>query len=1451
MPKIVCVAVAVFTLSIFFVNGQTPVANFTANNLAGCSPLIVQFQDLSSGNPTSWSWDFGSGNTSSNQNPTATYFIPGNYTVTLTVKNANGSNTLVRSQYITVYETPTINFSASQTTGCFPLHVQFTDNSNPGAGNTNTGWFWDFGDGAVSTEQNPLHTYTSAGSFTITLKVTNDKGCYRVTTTPNYITTNPGITGGFTNTLPAVCQPPADVSFTNTSAGPGTLTYQWDFGDGAVSTDQNPLHTYTTTGLYSVKLIVNNDNGCTDTVTKNNLIPVGQYNPSFTNPGGVCINIPASFINTSQPVPSSQVWDFGDGTTSNQPNPVKTYTTAGTYTVKLITNYGTCSDSVSNTINVLDKPAAAFTAANAVSCKPPLDVNFQDQSINATAWQWRFGDGATSDQQNPAHTYTDYGSYNVTLIVTNASGCIDSVTKTAFVKIIKPQISIPSLPIAGCIPFTINPVAVITIGDAVTSYLWDFGDGNTSASATPVHTYPVQGTYTVRLIITTSTGCTDTLLINNAVRVGSQPTADFSATPIPVCASDPVLFTDLSTTADAWLWNFGDGTTSSAQNPSHTYLQPGIYTITLTVTNNGCPASATKTNYITVRPPVAAFIAVPNCANRLQFSFLDQSLGPVTTWLWDFGDGATSNLQNPVHDFPALGVYNVTLTATTVFGPGDQCSYSIAKTIYSIDENPDFTVNTNPACKGSPVTFTTTVGHPSYIAAYQWDFGDGTTTATNTLAINHIYTNSGTYSVQLITRDINGCRDTMTKPNFIRVNGPRANFSATNSAGCKGLNVTFNDLSTTDGVNAITNWRWDFGDGTIQNYTGGPFQHVYLNEGTYSVKLKTTDASGCSDSLTIPNLVIATDPVPGFTSLDTLSCPGATVNFNNTSVAVNYTSAWDFGDGNTSAVASPGHIYTATGFYTVKLRITDQYGCPDSITKNTFVKIDSPVAGFTLDDSISSCTPFQVKFKNSSTYFASVLWKFGDAGISTFPDSVVHYYGLPGTFQVSLIATSPGGCRDTAYKTVTVYDTAGSFINYTPLGGCSPQSVSFTAFTPGQVTYLWDFGDGNTDSTSIPATGHVYTSFGDYVPRVIMKDPSGCLVPISGINTIHVTGSITKFGLDKNLICDSGSVNFIDSTTFNDPITNWNWDFGDGGTSTAQNPTHLYSSPGIYTVSLNTLTTAGCRDTATLTNIVKVVLSPLIAITGDSAACIFNTMTQQGIFLRNDTSAVTWSWNFPNGNLSALQNPPPQSYTTAGNFTVTAIATNSDGCTDTEVKNIVVNPLPVIDMPGTVTLMVGTSLTIPATYSPNAATWQWSPQAGLSCTSCPQPEATPKFNTTYHVLVIDSNGCRNTGAINIIVVCKDGNIFIPNTFSPNGDGSNDKFYPRGKGIDRVQVLRIFNRWGEVVFEKINFPVNDSGYGWDGTFKGKGPQPDVYVYQVEVYCTNGELIKFTGNVALIL
>ncbi|MES1220996.1 MAG: PKD domain-containing protein, partial [Bacteroidota bacterium] len=854
LAVIISLATIAFTFTSFTVCAQVPVANFTASPIVGCSPLFVTFQDLSSGNPTSWVWDFGNGNTSTLQNPSSIYLTPGKYTVVLTVKNANGANTLTRSQYIEVYEIPTVSFTASKTNGCFPLKVQFTDNSSAGAGNSSTAWFWDFGDGSVSTQQNPVHTYTASGSFAVTLKVTNDKGCYRVATVPNYIQTLAELVPGFTNNQPAVCQPPADVTFTNNSFGPGALSYQWNFGDGATSTDSSPLHTYTVKGLYDVSLVVISSTGCTDTLIKTKLIPVGTYSPTFSAPDTVCINSSAAFTNTSSPVPTGVTWDFGDGTTSVDNNPTKVYSTAGVYSVKMVANYGSCIDSVSKNITVLAKPVVDFTAPIVNGCQPPLTVNFQDQSTNAASWQWNFGDGATSNLQNPSHSYTSLGNYDVTLIVSNAFGCIDSITKPAFVKIAKPVITIPSLPTAGCVPFTINPVATITSVDAVVSYLWDFGDGTTSTLQNPSHTYPSQGTYTVSLKIITATGCTETLVINNAVSTGTLPTVDFAGVPLSLCVDQGVQFTDNSSSGTSWLWNFGDMESSTQKNPLHFYTYAGTFSVTLTVSNNGCPATVVKTNYITVNPPEASFTFTPDCNSRKHFIFTDASIDALT-WFWDFGDGTTSTDQSPVHDYAALGTYSVSLTTTN-----GTCSNTFSRTIHAIDENPDILAIPNPGCRKSPIGLSAINIAPNNISSYNWDFGDGSTSTVSVNGLNHTYNTSGNYTISLTTTDINGCTDNITKANFLRINGPTANFSATNTSGCQGLTTTFNDLSTTDGVNAITNWQWDFGDGSIQNFATGPFQHAYLNAGTYSVKLKVTDASGCSDTLTIPDLIITTDP---------------------------------------------------------------------------------------------------------------------------------------------------------------------------------------------------------------------------------------------------------------------------------------------------------------------------------------------------------------------------------------------------------------------------------------------------------------------------------------------------------------------------------------------------------------------------------------------------------------
>lgn len=1439
------------TACLFAVNSlaQVPTANFSGSPLSGCSPLIVNFQDLSTGGPTGWNWNFGNGNTSVLQNPTATYFTPGTYTVTLTASNLNGSNTLIRTQYITVYEPPTVNFMANTRTGCFPLRVQFSDLSMPGAGNTNVSWSWDFGNGLTSTQQNPLVTYNTAGTYTVSLTVTNDKGCTRTVTRPNYITVTNGVDAAFTFSNPTVCHAPATINFTNTSTGPPTLSYQWDFGDGNFSTAISPSHTYLADGSYVVTLVTTSTAGCVDTFRSNPIV-IGAFTTSFNAPLTACINERVTFTNTSAPVPVSATWNFGDGGTATGINSNHTYTLPGTYTVRLYNTYSSCTDSAQQTITINPRPVADFTAPATVRCEPPFTVNFQDMSTGgATGWQWDFGDGNTSTLQNPSHTYTSYGSFTVTLVATNAFGCTDTIRRTNYIRIQRASISIPNLPERGCIPYTTTFTPTITSLDAVTSYNWDFGDGGTSTLPNPTYTYTTQGTYTVRLIITTSTGCTDTLIVTNAIRVGSKPSADFSASPIPVCGTQRVYFTNLTTPAsDEWNWNFGDGGTSTLENPFHSYSDTGYFTIQLIATNNGCPDTLVRQNYVQVLPPIARFTPVPDCNNRLRFSFTDQSIAPQT-WEWDFGDGSpVSTIQNPSHIYPAFGNYTVRLIVTN-----GACADTTFRTIRTVDENPDFASNVTSACKIAQINFQATNINTANITLYTWDFGDGTPVqVVPNPVIPHVYTISGTYTVRLITTDINGCRDTITKTNYIRINGPLAGFSATNTGGCAGLTTTFNDLSTTDGVNALTNWQWHFGDGSVQDYSAPPFQHTYNTPGVYSVKLVVTDAAGCKDSLTRNNLVTVTDPVPNFTSADTLTCPGATVRFTNTSAPAGFSSIWDFGDGNTSTTTSPTHVYTATGQYTVKLFITDAFGCPDSLIRNLYIRVDTPRADFSPSDSLSSCTPFRVQFTNTSSYYSSVVWDFGPGQGTSTLNNPVHFYTLPGVYPVKLVVTSPGGCRDSIIKNITVSDTAGTRLDYVPVSGCSPLQASFNVVTPGTIaSYFWDFGDGNTIITTTPSVTHTYTNYGSFIPRVILEDPSGCLIPLQGLDTFNIIGAKARFGFSDSVFCDRATVNFSDSTTSNDPITSYNWSFGDGNTSTLQNPTHNYSAPGLYTVQLTVQTQNGCSDTFTRTNIIRVVQRPLIDIAGDTVVCVNSSLLHSGIFLQPDTSAVSWQWSFPNGNSSTQQNPPPQTYITAGTFTITTIATNSTGCKDTTLQTVIVNPLPTVTMPPTLTVQNGFPLTIPATYTPNTISWIWSPATGLSCTNCPAPDAGPKFDTFYQVYFTDNNGCSNTGSIMVYVICKNANLFIPNTFSPNGDGSNDIFYPRGRGLERVKLLRIFNRWGEVVFEKRDFPVNDASSGWNGSFKGKTPQPDVYVYQAEVYCENGDIIKLNGNIALVL
>ncbi|GAB2834247.1 PKD domain-containing protein [Ferruginibacter profundus] len=1586
--------IAVLSVFLSFSTKAQLTANFTATPLAGCAPLVVSFTDQSTGSPTQWKWDLGNGTISFLQNPSVTYFNPGQYTVKLVVHDVNGdSNTIIKTQYITVNAAPAVAFTGAPLTGCFPLPVNFTDQSTSGSGTIST-WQWDFGDGASSNIQNPSHTYTGSGNYNVTLRLTNSAGCSKVLTKLQYVKISSGVHADFSNNTPSACNPPVTVNFQNLSTGTGVLTYQWSFGDGGTSTAANPSHIYNTAGIYTVRLITANGGGCTDTITKTNLINIGTINAAFTSAGSVCVNAPLLFTNTSAPAPVAAAWDFGDATTSTQINPVKIYSTPGVYQVRMIADFGGCLDTAYKTITVLNKPTATFTATNTSGCQAPLTVSFNNTSTGAAIYNWDFGDGNTSAVRNPIHTYNSTGTFTVTLIATNANGCSDTLKKIDLVKIIPPQVSINNLPVAACAPLTWTFSATINSVDPVISYHWDFGDGNTSTAINPTHIFAA-GVYDIQLIITTAGGCTDTATVTRGITASVKPVPNLVATPRDVCAHLPVNFTDLSTgTITNWLWNFGDGGTSTEQNPSHTYEDTGYFTITLIVCNAGCCDSIKFLNYVHINPPIAAFDVDFLCRSKTR-TFTDKSIG-ADEWNWNFGDGNTSTQQSPVHTFADTGTYTISLRVKN-YTTG--CEYTKITTVRIIDERASFTASDSVICKNNAVNFTATGNNNANVASYEWSFGDGATGGN--ASTSHIYTQAGKYTVQLIVTDIFNCKDTLIKSLYIQVDGPTAGFAPSVPGSCLLSAITFTDNSVTDGTHPISSWTWTYGDGIIDTLTAPPFQHTYSGPGVYTVSLKVTDSKGCVDSIVKNSVIIISKPVAGFATADTLSCPTRLITFTNSSTGPGLNYTWHFGDGTTSTATNPTHSYAADGLYTIKLFITDQYGCSDSLIIPDYVKIVSPHSNFSMSDSLGTCPPLFVSFTNQSQNFTAVHWDFGD-GTSTQSDNPSHFYNVPGVYFAKLTVTSPGGCTDVYQRKITVRGPVGNF-TYGPINGCKPLTVHFAATTQDRLSFIWDFNDGTTTSTLDSVMSHTYAIPGIYVPKMILVDPGGCVVPILGPDTIIVNGVAANFGFINHNYCDAASIAFSDSSISNDVITSYAWDFGDGHTSVLQNPTHFYSTPGLYFPQLIVTTQSGCADTLKNPAPVRIVASPQASIGSTGNGCAPLTVSFRGQLLIPDTSAIQWHWNFGNGNTSLIQNPPSQIYTTAGTYNARLIAINSSGCADTITKTIDAFVVPIVDAGADTLVCRGNSISLNAT---GAASYTWTPATGLSCTNCARPTAkpdsatnyivkgttlqgcsntdsvlvkvkqrftmlnsrgdtlckgssvrlfasggfsyvwspssglsstssatplaTPQNTTTYKVIGTDDKGCfKDTGFVTVkvypiptveagndktinvgqtvdlmptisadvstvvwtptqsivqyhnpgitvkpretteymveasnaggcktrdhvtvFVICNGANVFIPNTFSPNGDGVNDIFYPRGTGLFSIKTLRIFNRWGEVVYEKNGFMPNDVNAGWNGTVRGMKQNPDVFVYTVDIICDNSSVLTLKGNVALI-
>lgn len=1109
-----------------------PTADFSAIPTSGCATFTTQFTNESSGNATTYSWQFAGGlpPASAVQNPIVVYQTPGVYNVTLTVSNVSGSSTTIKSNYITVQTVPAANFNFT-TNG---LTVTFNNLSSSGAT-----YLWSFGDGATSTETNPVHIYDNPGAYTVILTATND--CGSTNSVKTVIVTAPP-SAAFSASPTSGCGP-LTVVFTNQSTGNPT-SYNWQFPGGtpSSSTEQNPTVVYNTPGTYSVTLTVSNAAG-SNTATQNNYITVlASPTAGFTS----SINgSTASFTNTSTNA-TTYAWNFGDGGTSNLTNPVHTYGADGIYTVTL-TATGPCGTVTSTqSLTIATPPTAGFTASPTSGCGP-LTVQFTNASSpNTTTWNWQFAGGtpSSSTQQSPSVVYNTPGTYSVTLTVSNSTGS-NTITQTNY-------ITVNPSPTAGFTSSINGLTASFTnTSTNATSYSWNFGDGGTSNLANPLHTYTTDGVYTVTL---TATGPCGTVTATQTVTIVTVPTAGFTASPTSGCGPLTVQYTSTSSpNTTSWNWQFPGGTPSSStqQNPLIVYNAAGTYSVTLTVSNAAGSNTATQNNFVTVNPdPAAAFTSSVSGSTA---TFTNASTN-ATTYAWTFGDGGTSNAANPSHTYAADGTYLVTLTAN---GPCGSATFT-QNVVIITEPTAGFTASTTTGCAALTVQFQDLSSGNT--TAWLWTFPGGTPSSSTEQNPTVVYNTPGVYDVTLVATSAGGS-STFTQNGFITVLAPpAANFSA----GVNGATASF----TNNSQNA-TSYSWAFGDGSTSSESNP--DHTYLADGTYTVTLTATN--NCGSTVFAQVVVIVLPPSAGFTMNNPEGCAPLAVQFFNESSANATSFQWIFENGQpgNSTEENPSVTWNQPGVYAVMLIATNSAGS-DTTTSSITVN-GLPTAAFTAQPAGLS-----VVLTNTSVNADTYHWNFGDGQTSTEVNPT-HDYASTGTYIVTLEATNECGTVLITSTVVIAGSAPLAAFKASENSGCAPFTVNFSDQSAGNpVSWHWEFAGGTPNTSDVQNPTVTYSSAGIYPVTLIVNNQYGAdtltTTDMITVQTVPTTGF--AYTVDQSTVTFSNQS--LNATTYM-------WNFGDGTNSQEANPTHTYTESGTYTVELTAINVCGA---STLQQIVVV-----------------------------------------------------------------------------------------------------------------------------------------------------------------------------------------------------------------------------------------------------------------------
>ncbi len=1250
-----------------------------------------------------WHWDFGDGEESYEQNPTHIYAAAGTYEVTLSIENASGCASKV-VHAVEIGDVPSAQFNFSSPT-CFGQDVDFVYISNQGAEHIVT-WTWDWGNGETTVvdfpnDPNISVNYDQPGTYEVTLHVVDASGCEASYSSQVIISPNPVSNFSFD----ATCQG-NQVQFTSLvqGNGAGSITaYAWDFGDPVsgidnVSDVENPAHLFAEAGDYDVSLTVTAVNGCSH--TKDTVVSVDAAPDVDFSFEAACLG-DATLFNSSDFVDVAQVgqwsWDFGDGFSSNNPDPEHVYLVSGSYDVVLtVTDINGCSASATHTIEVLSRPTAAFVFAGD-ACQGG-EIAFDDQSLAdevIVQWSWDFGDGTTEIVDYPSnpdisHAYEQSGMFDVTLSLITESGCQASYSQTLTINAV-PDAQISFTPACLNEAYAFEGSAVLNGGAGMGEWLWDFGDplsglANTSSLQNPTHTYTESGEYNVSLVAFNNDGCSDTAFVD--IVVGELPIVEMELS-TPACLGDAVMVQPAETVdmgAVAFIeWDLGDGTVVIADFVDHVYTESGTFMVTMTLTDTTSCVVRVEHELEVFPMPTVQFAASQTCeANETQFtdySFVEGG-ETIIEWLWNFGDPNVGNPdenistnQNPVHRYSQSGNYPVWLRVTTLSGCVDSVMMNVEISASPVAGFSHDVYN----CELGKVTFRDTTQMSGYpISSWEWTFQEGY--YSNEQNPFHIFDQvDQSYDVQLIVNDLNGCADTVVNTIYVPESFA-VDFHYT--ASCEGDRMYFSDTLLAPPGDSIIKWEWDFGDpqsGINNTSLNQSPSHEYLNPGNYVVTLRATDVHYCVSSVSktievfgLPNAQFSYDQPPCsdevyFTDLSSVS------------VAQISSWTWDFGDGSpevvlTEAQTEPiAHAYQTEGEYLVSLSVVDLNACEHRFEMT--VTVQSCIQALFDVSTTTICAREGLLITDRSVPYTQINqweWNFGDGDQlfmdqSNYTNTISHAYDTSGVYKLSLVVSGVHqlvAYTDTLEMNIEVLSTPVAAIVHDSV--CLGMRSYFRDVSTDEdseiVSRSWYLGYPDIDESTSDTISWIYADYGMYDVRLYVENENGC--SDTALITTRVWAN-PRADFMRDTSCITKPTFFYDlseNVEHDQLMSNWYWDFGDTfidwDISTQQDPYWVYDSIDMHTVFFKVTDNHGCSDT-----ISKTISTYTIPDAKFSYEENFDN-TQGHVMLTNESvNAESFTWKF--NNIITNAHDTLMILGDDGSYPVLLIANNSFGCADT------------------------------------------------------------------------------------------------------------------------------------------------------------------------------------------